>query len=125
SRRERQRVREQRPAKLCRAGCDALARVGELVSWRWEGTPRRLERIGGIAGHAQNVLRALVVRGELGIAHRPIHAETIEARGAEGVVGKPMGLALVVQRRAPEPEDALVSKRRALRRLGPLTWRAR
>src|SRR5262249_54266779 len=105
--------------------CDALTRIGELVSRSWERAPRRLEGIGGIAGHAQNVLRALVVRGELGIAHRPIHAETIETRGAEGVVGKPMGLPLIVQRSAAKPEDAFVSKGRAMRRLELGTWRAR
>ena len=36
-----------------------------------------------------------------------------------------MGLSLVVQRRAPEPENALVAKRCAVEPLGLLIWRAR
>jgi hypothetical protein len=87
-----------------------------------EGSPRRLERVGWIAGHAEDVLSAFVVRGKIGITERPIHAESVEARRPESVLGESMGLPLIVQRRPPEPEDPFVSERLTARpRLGHFT----
>jgi len=77
-----------------------------------EGSPRRLERVGRIAGHAKDVLCALVIRGKIAMAQRPIHAESVEARRTEGMVGEPMSFPLIVQRCPPEPEHSFVSERR-------------
>src|SRR5215510_10863727 len=94
--RERQRIWMQCPAELCRARRDALTGIGEPMSRSRERSPRRLEGIGGVASHAQDLLGSLVVRGELGIAQGPVDAETVKTRRTKGVLGKTMGLALVV-----------------------------
>jgi len=80
---------------------------------RRKGPTRRLEGVCGITGDAENVFCSVVIPSEIGIAEGPIHAESRASRGPEGVFGKPMGLPLVMKRRAPEPEDAIVPKRAA------------
>ena len=114
--RERQRVRQQGPAELARSPDDPLAGVGEAVGRGRKGPARRLEGICGITGHTQDLLGAVVIRSEIGIAERPVHTESEAARGPERVVGEPMGFPLIVERRAAESEDSLVSKGRTARR---------
>src|SRR6266699_1083341 len=65
---ERQRIWQQRPTELRRAGRNALAGVGEPMGTGREGSSRSFERVGWIAGHTEDVLSALVVRGKIGIA---------------------------------------------------------
>jgi hypothetical protein len=78
-----------------------------------KGSARRLEGVCRITGHAENVFCSVVIPSEIGIAEGPIHAEARASRGPEGMFGKPMGLPLVMERRAPEPEDSVVPKRAA------------
>ena len=77
---------------------------------RGERTSRWLEGIRRIARHAEHLLRALVVRRQLGVVERPVDAESVASRRAKRVVGEAMSLTLIVQRRAAEAEHSQVMK---------------
>jgi len=76
----------------------------------WEGPSKRLEGIGGITGHAKDLLSAVVVPSEIGVAERPVYAKSVPSRGPKGVLRKPMSLTLVMQRRPAEPKDSVVTE---------------